>query len=728
MRPVGTPVHATCVLFVGLAAVPAMGQQSDATWNNGAGGNWSDNANWDFVPVPPGSPFPDNGNGGFDYRVFLDDSPAPAGAYTVVLDVASVTLDELNVDGVRPTLDLQSNTINLTNATAGGTGDLLLDRGMITGGGMVNVPGTGVFRSSMLMNGTIVSLTGDLVIDRSPFSSDANDFCDVCVDFGGSGTGTWQGTADLILGGTAELLIGADATFNIENDQSLLGDGGGQAGTIENSGVIRKQVGAGTTTFQDIAMTNALDARLEVGTGTLEILGADSTVDNQGTARVDAGSSLEVRAGATLANFNGGTNTLAGGSFDVAGTLRFDGAVVERLEADLILDGAGASVRDSANGDADALGGVLEIDAGGALTLRDTHVFTAGGDISVGGAGLLRLEDTTMFVVPDGVALTNLANGSLNDGVFEIANEARLEVFDGVVDRIAGDITLDGPDAAFVDQNGASVFAGLDTVAAAGSFTVTGGQQITLAGALDQVGNTTVGPPSGLRVDSKINVLGQMNHFRGTVRVEEGFLEVLTGVGAGDYIFDRGNVEVVDGDIIVAGEFRQNGGMITLDGGEITTLGGFVQAGGSLAGNGTIDGTAVINGNLTPGMSPGAITITGATQMLPETKYIAEIGVDGALALVSDVIEVLGALHVEGGTLRVKLLAGYDPEPGDAFAVLNSAALTGGFDAIQGTVLPGGMRIEPIQTATGLSLVVTPSPSTLAPLVGLSLLASRRRR
>ena len=128
-------------------------------------------------------------------------------------------------------------------------------------------------------------------------------------------------------------------------------------------------------------------------------------------------------------------------------------------------------------------------------------------------------------------------------------------------------------------------------------------------------------------------------------------------------------------------------------------------------------------GTLSPGFSPGSLTVTGNLNLSPTTTLI-EIG--GTTAGTQfDVINVGGTANL-GGTLNVVSWGGYTPTAGDTFNFLTFGSSTGSFAT---TNLPAawGINLAPfasyLQLAmNGLAALPPVSASTLITLAPDALL------
>jgi len=99
-----------------------------------------------------------------------------------------------------------------------------------------------------------------------------------------------------------------------------------------------------------------------------------SGVTNNGTFQVNTGSVLDVTGGPFI-NFNSGTGTLTGGTYNVnGGTFQFDNANIVTNAADIILTGTSSQIISNTSANAlanfamNAAGGVFQLGAGRSFT------------------------------------------------------------------------------------------------------------------------------------------------------------------------------------------------------------------------------------------------------------------------------------------------------------------------------------------------------------------------
>ena len=209
--------------------------------------------------------------------------------------------------------------------------------------------------------------------------------------------------------------------------------------------------------------------------------------------------------------------------------------------------------------------------------------------------------------------------------------------------------------------------------------------------------------------------------------------------GTSNMLKDGAGTQVMAGTGTLSGGFVVNGGRMIVDGTYTGT--GFAGANGTLGGTGAL-GNVTITGQLKPGgtlsagvtsdstavLNTAGLTLNGASITTLDIVSIArETGYDG--------VDSTGAI-VYGGTLNVNtaaVLGTFDlfafgaTVPTGNFGVVNvnGTALTNTAGIWTGAI---GSNTYVFTQATGDLVVIAPEPTTLAALVGASVLGLRRRR
>jgi len=169
---------------------------------------------------------------------------------------------------------------------------------------------------------------------------------------------------------------------------------------------------------------------------------------------------------------------------------------------------------------------------------------------------------------------------------------------------------------------------------------------------------------------------------------------------------NNGTVETVAGTLIFQ-QGMENGedALIDLGGGTLDPGNELIlESGDSLIGSGTLAADLVNGGTVSPGKSPGIITVQG--NYTQQTDGVLEIELGGTIAGTSfDQLIVTGTATLNG-TLNVTLLPAYTPQAGDTFIIIDHATGTGTFDSINLPSLPGGLELKADFSGDGVTLTV----------------------
>lgn len=600
------------------------------------------------------------------------------------------------------TFQVNSGTVAV-NDTGSGNGGLVNDGMLDVGAGAVLSVGAGASFTNTPGSGTL------------SVASSAQATIDAAADFTNFSAGTLTGGA-YIVGGTLRfggtgLTALQDATVCLDGAASDIRRADGSTGIEQTLTAIG-------------------------GTTTLELLGgrdytnqSDFTVGNDATLKTGAGSDFMVQAGSQLTNFSAGT--LAQGTFDLKGDLRFDtgGTPLSTIDAKVILDGPASDIKDFTR--ASLLGTLDTIGNAGEFTIRSGRNFTTGGSFTVAATGTLNIETGDTFEVPDGFLLNNISGGVFTDGTFNITGQ--LIAPNAMITRIDNNVVIrqSGSGISRRDSMNPMVLidalASLNTIGPTGSLTVLDGASLNLTDpmGLTVLGTLIVGTPPPLRGDQAVL------HVAGDLRMGD----VMRGA--------RGTLNLQGGRIDIEGGYSDHGGS-TVGSGTVR-LGVMPPDLGGPRGFGPVTGDSMpiasITGTVSPGDaldSVGAITFEGDVNLGLDSLLIFDFRDAGSPAGFDRIAVTGGLTFGDGmggppggaGTVLLRVKPGFAPSPGQAFDVLTFGSRPGGggFAVYDGLDLGGGMHFEAELTDSGLRFVVVPAPSPgAAVLLGL-LAASRRRR
>jgi hypothetical protein len=150
--------------------------------------------------------------------------------------------------------------------------------------------------------------------------------------------------------------------------------------------------------------------------------------------------------------------------------------------------------------------------------------------------------------------------------------------------------------------------------------------------------------------------------------------------------------------------------------------------GGKVAGSGTIDAAVNNSAMMSPGSSPGILTIAAGKDFQQSSLGVLKVEIGGtAPGTQYDRLTVGGSASL-AGRLQVSLINGFSPKPGDTFPVLTASSVSGSFSVIDPTGIPGAFW-APFYTGTNVVLtlgynLVLPPPVISGNSVTLSFITS----
>jgi autotransporter-associated beta strand protein len=446
--------------------------------------------------------------------------------------------------------------------------------------------------------------------------------------------GNFANQATLVTGGTiaGDLNLGADA------GSTLILDGTGSeavsqavSGLITNNGsvikqgsgtwVVDKSLGnyAGGTTINAGTLTEALSNAL--GTGGITVNGNTSV--------------LGVSQGVTITN---PILLTQGGSIDNAGR-------VANPLSGLLAGAGGGNVINEATG-------IINNAAGDAI------LFSAGGTVMNQAGGLIQSQQ--------GAGVDSLAGTTaiVNSGTISGATGFKLLGAASVTNNLGGIITGTG---------GLAILSSGGSTKISNAGTINGNVSLANAANIAQLfpgsrinGNLNLGPSA-----ASVLVLDGSGEqaFSQAVSGTTSNAGSLTKQGSGNWIVDVAmNAPVATN--ILAGVLTVNSSLTS----PLVT----VQAGGLLKGSGVIIGNVVNVGTLSPGNSPGTLTINGNyTQGAAGTYNVQIFSPQNYSRLI-----ISGHASLDG-TLHLTLASGFKLRPGDTFTVLTAGqGISGTFHTI----------------------------------------------
>ena len=556
----------------------------------------------------------------------------------------------------------------------------------ITNGGSLRVDGTGSAGPFDAINLGANGGKVDVIVSGTGSSIGITGLNNV-IQVGRSGAGT-QATLSLLAGGTSStqlFFVGRDGATG-----TVLIDGAGSTANVTGVGV----AGVSGPAFAIIGRDG--------GNGSV-------TVSNGGRMLVTDGGA-DSRANGSSPGIN-----LGHGSAGSAGSLTITGAgsTVQITSTSL---GLGAGVADNYNpymsvGRDAGSSGQLTISTGGKLLMtgnaltsltdpRYTGLIIGGrsqtdaggnGQALVTGLGSeIRLTGTDAYV--------SVGRGPSGTGLLQLANQGHLEstgldvgwtggrgtmTMDNATARLSG-----GP---YVDGSGAGVTVGAGT-GSVGALTLSNGSKITITSStapfgMNVGGGRTLADGTGtltLQSGSTLEITGTVGH---ALSVGRSTGSVGTALIAGGSSVDLGNngsvligrVTGATGTVRMSGASTLNAnyvgigstpgvdtgtGTLVVSHSTVTATTVEIGLNGTLGGNeGTINGTLIVRGTLSPGESPGRIIVNGAIQGETTGKLVLDVESDGNGGFLTDSLVLTKGTTFDFGQIGVEFNFIGDADP-----------------------------------------------------------------
>ncbi len=569
-----------------------------------------------------------------------------------------------------------SATLELLGTAASG-------RGVLETGQIINGSGN----ATLTLNGGVLRATRDeaaylsgfpaLTIGGNGISFDSNGHAiGVSTDLSGSGGLTKLGTGTLALSGI----------------NSYTGDTVIQAGRLVSDGA--------ASLSPDSNVTIATGATLEIASSPFLFATIGSL---SGTGAVTIGS------GATLITGWTDASRTFSGSFSGDGALGFTGAGTQIHTGTGTLGGGfttcactsgqfvirGGSL--SFGGDVQILGGSLRVDQGGRLDNNGRTLFIAssatvdgiGSSIATGITLLQGFTGTTSLTVSNGAALTGSGGASLIG-------------FGGTVEAL-----VTGTGSLWsIGGGGLSIAPGAIT---ATSVTVSDGGELRVTS-----GDLQIAAPGRLNIGTGGRA-GSVNVMAGAI-VNDGaivanFADSYTQpgeiAGSGSLTKTGTGTLTLSGTSSYTGATTVNGGALLVNGSIAASSGVAVAAGALIGGAGNLPSTVINGGTLSPGNSPGTLTVNGNLTLNPGSTYLAEI--QGASA---DRVNVTGTASL-AGSLRIVPLGGAYTFSTPYTLLLAAGGRSGVFNPVDTAGTFGyGVTTTISYTANDVRLTLAPKPLT----------------
>jgi hypothetical protein len=621
-----------------------------------------------------------------------------------------------NSGGTGGTLSLGSDTIANTGGTilAGDGGTVALSSTTINGGNLtVNPTGTLTFAGTTVLNNVAFTNNIPLTLTNASLrlqgttglNSSVVNLTNATLAFESSQTlnnttinFNGASASDISLeNNNTSLVIGATTT--LQGRIGTLGGAvfvGGSPRTITNNGTILSNTSGQTTTISPSAFTNGTTGTVTATNGATVSFNT-STPINQGLLQannsggtggtLNLGSDTITNTGGTILAGNGGTVTLSSTTIN-GGTLSSTGSGVITNAGTSTLDGVALSGTINAGGSTFRLQGNTGLTGanltttGGIVSIENSNVALTSGSISYNGAtaGSLPIEGT-------GTSAVIGPNFTVSGRISDIGNV----VFVGGTNRT---LTNNGTLALNASGQATAITPSSFTNGATGAFLVTNGATATFntANPLSNAGEILIGTSSAM------------------------------SLGAGDTLNQTGGSTTVNGTLNAT-----NGTSLNI-------------AGGTLGGTGTINFTGdggILNntgGTVSPGASPGTLTVNGSYAQGAGGTLLVELGGTGVGQF--DLLDISGAASLDG-LLFVSLFGGFVPTVGQTFTIMEFGSRSGAFTGVSSlnTGFTYSVSYSPtaatlrVETA-GQVATAAPEPGTIAllALAGLPIAGAAIRR
>lgn len=500
--------------------------------------------------------------------------------------------------------------------------------------------------------------------------------------------------------------------------------------TVDNSaGQIKfdkLQFATGGYQLQGDDLTLDKNVTIWVGDGTAQSAGYDATIANRltgngGLTKTDLGTLVltgnnsytggTTIGGGTLLIGNGGTSGSIVGNVDNAGTLGFDRS--DDVTFDGIVSGTGALEQygsgtvtltgaNTYTGETGIADGTIALSGGGSVA-SSSHVYLEFGTFDIsgasgGGASIRALQGIgTVELGANTLTLTN-ADGSTfygaitGSGALHLANGTAVlaseNTYTGgtIIDAggilAVGDGTTYGSITGDILDNGGLGFNRSDAVTFAGDISgnglvaVLGTGALTLTGTNSYTGGTVV--TAGTLIGDTRSLQGQFQNASHLV-----FAQSFDGTFNGG-IFGAGDVTKSGAGTLTVAASQNYTGATMVDGGGLILLGGAANSdvivnAGLLGGYGPLKSLNVIGGTLSPGQSPGMMTVTGNATLGANSTYAVDLAAGG----VSDLLAVGGKVTLNGGALALKSTGQF----GVSYQIISAqGGVTGAFGSVTGGV------------------------------------------
>jgi fibronectin-binding autotransporter adhesin len=648
------------------------------------------------------------------------------------------------------TLNLSGSSWTNTGGTllAGNGSTVVLNNGVTVTGGTLKTSGTGVVYAD---GATLVGLTnaGNLQVQDGQTAYLSGTINNTgTMTLASSTTYTYLDLAkNTTLMGAGKVVMGAGSIYAIIDGATGL--------TLTNSGNTIE--GDGNIGNGHLVINNKSGSIIaNVNGQNLTINSSGSGTSNSGIFEGTNGGNLVVQG--TLTNYNGGSNTLTGGTYIANGgnvylPLGGSGGITA-LSAN-VTEENGGQIYNSNNGNNNALNGLTSITATGALTIggvafTDTGSFSNAGSLTILAGESFKVGTLTQisgntlnagtYVLDGNLSLTgatqnittNSANLTLAGGTIENANStsalANLATNNGSLTlankanfTAAGNFTNNGTlsvnSGSTFGLSGSNVLTNLSSgTLNSGTYVIGGTLQLTSTngGITTNAANLTLTGTTAKIMDGSSNALAGFNKNTGTFALASG----ASFTTASSNFSNSGTVNIAKGTTLTVGgtsnSYNQTAGQTTVDGtlsggtgGSVNITGGTILGAGSIKANVSVGNASGAAATINVGDSgkAGLLSITGTYKQLATGNMTGFINGTTAGSGYSQ-LKVSGTAAL-AGTINFTVATKFQAtlHVGETFTMLTASSVTGTFS--NSTIaINSSFHFNVSYTATGVVLTV----------------------
>ena len=692
----------------------------------------------------------------------LDLGSVNVSSLNVVSGGAITQSAPLSVSGTA-TFAAGANAITLANVTndfggpvsLGGGAVALTDANALTLG-LVNASSLTVNATSITQDASGLSVSGTTTLNAGSIAltTATNVFGTLVTTSGGSVSVTDANAVSLGAINAASLNVTAGGAITQSAPVTVSGASAFAAGAnpITLTNASNDFTGAVNLTGSSAAITDA--NALALGTVSL---GGGSLTANASGAITQTG---PITAGAS--SFSAGANpiTLTNAGNDFTGAVSLTGGAVSLTIANALDLGlvnvsslnvvAGGAITQSGP----IAAGTTSLGAGSnAITLPNaTNDFTGAVSLTGGAVSITDANALTLGTLATG-ALTAVSTGALNLGQGAVGGNLVATSNGGAITQsggltVAGTSSLDAGASSITLANAGNDFGGAVSLSGSsasiadanaltlGTVSLGGGSLVvTASGAITQSGSITAGAASFNAGSNPITLANPGNDFSGAVSLSGGDVTItdanvltLGAVNASSLTANCASFNQDGSGIVVTGPSTLTAGQITLNSatnafdtvnvagtldastGTLTAVTWNLLSGGTLKGAGTVTGNVNNSGTISPGASPGTLTING--NFVQASSGVLNMEIAGLTPGTQHDQLVVNGNATLGGTLNATPIGGFSLAPGDSFALVRSSGvITGTFGAI---AQPGGVLLNGIYGSASFDLIVSTGSVPLA--------------